>query len=136
MAEGAVELRIKAIKVFISGEEVEGIKEFAFTPKDSENIKPIKNWTKKTVAVSITEDYDYEGELALLTSSKTNARLLEIAQTKTAVQIVVTAEDPNVVGFKTVTMDQTYFFHPEVKPDAEGLQLVWKFWGTGYKMER
>jgi len=134
MAEGAVELRIKDVTVFIDGAEVEGIKEFAFTPKD-ENVKPVKDWTGKTVAISITEDYDYEGTITLLSSSKNNAQLMAIASAKRAVQVVITPKDPIVVGFKSITMDQTYFFFPEVKPSAEEPQIEWKFWGTGFKME-
>jgi len=134
MAEGAVELRIKDVTVFIDGAEVEGIKEFAFTPKD-ENVKPVKDWTGKTVAISITEDYDYEGTITLLSSSKNNAQLMAIASAKRAVQVVITPKDPAVVGFKSITMDQTYFFFPEVKPSAEEPQIEWKFWGTGFKME-
>ncbi len=134
MAEGAVELRIKDVTVFIDGSEVEGIKEIGFTPKD-ENVKAVKDWTGKTVAVSITEDYDYEGSITLLASSKNNSQLMAIASAKKAVQVVITPKDPNVTGFKSVTMDQTYFFFPEVKPSAEEPQLEWKFWGTGFKME-
>ena len=135
MVDGVVEFRIKDVSVFIDGVEVEGIKEFAFSPKDSENIKPVKDWTGKTVAVSITEDYDYEGSITLLASSKNNSQLMAIASAKRAVQVVITPKDPNVVGFKSITMDQTYFFFPEVKPEAEEPKLEWKFWGTGFKME-
>jgi|Deesub1362B_J571_1020462.scaffolds.fasta_scaffold00499_20 hypothetical protein len=135
MAEGAVELRIKDVSIFVDGAEVEGLLEFAFTPKDSENVKPVKDWTKKTVAVSITEDNDYEGEIMLLASSKNNAQLMSIASAKRAVQVVITSKDPNVTGFKSITMDQTYFFFPEAKPEAEEPKLTWKFWGTGFKME-
>lgn len=135
MAEGAVELRIKDVTVFIDGSEVEGVLELSFTPKDSENVKPVKDWTKKTVAVSITEDNDYEGEITLLASSKNNAQLMSIASAKKAVQVVITSKDPNVTGFNTITLDQTYFFFPEAKPEAEEPKLTWKFWGTGFKME-
>lgn len=134
MAEGAIELRIKDVTIFVDGAEVEGIKEFGFTPKD-ENVKAVKDWTGKTVAVSITEDYDYEGSITLLASSRNNSQLMAIASAKRAVQVVITSKDPKVVGFKSITMDQTYFFFPEVKPSAEEPKIEWKFWGTGFKME-
>ncbi len=135
MAEGAVEVRIKDVSIFIDGSEIEGVLEFAFTPKDSENVKPVKDWTKRTVAVSITEDYDYEGEITLLASSGNNSQLMGIASAKKAVQVVITSKDPKVTGFNSITLDQTYFFFPEAKPEAEEPKLTWKFWGTGYKME-
>lgn len=131
----AVELRIKDVSVFIDGVEVEGVKELAFTPKDADNIKGIQDWSGKTVAVSIKENYDFEGTITLLSSSKNNSQLMRIASAKKAVQVVITSKDAKTTGFSSISMDQTYFFFPEVKPSADEPELEWKFWGTGYKMD-
>ncbi|MEM2726659.1 MAG: hypothetical protein QXV61_00170 [Archaeoglobaceae archaeon] len=131
----AVELRIKDVAIFVDGAELEGVKELSFSPKDSDNVKGIQDWTGKTVAISIKENYDFEGSITLLSSSKNNSQLMSIASAKKAVQIVISSKDPKVTGFKSISMDQAYFFFPEVKPSADEPQLEWKFWGTGYKME-
>lgn len=52
MAEGAVELRIRDVAIFVDGSEVDGCG--VHNLKTLKMSNPSKDWTKRTVAVSIT----------------------------------------------------------------------------------
>ncbi|RLI81346.1 hypothetical protein DRP04_06395 [Archaeoglobales archaeon] len=128
--------KVKDIKVFVDGVEVTGLKEVAITPKgDQDAVKPIKDWTGKTVGYSIKDDTDAEGHITVLASSPSVPHLLNLASSKKPVQVVIVAENKDAVNFSKITADDCIFSYPESKPESEEYSLEFKFIGTNFQIE-
>jgi hypothetical protein len=131
----AEQYSIDDIKVFVDGVELDGLKELGITPKDKDNVKPIKDWADRTKGWAIKKNTDAEGSITLLMSAEANNFLLEVAESKRPVQVVVVSENVEQTRWSKITIDQCHFFLPEVKPDPEEPKLTWEFIGTNYKKE-
>ncbi|RLI77421.1 hypothetical protein DRP04_11390 [Archaeoglobales archaeon] len=127
---------IDDITVFVDGVELEGLAaDTGVTPKDKDNIKPIQDWAGITRDWAKMNNRDAEGTIALLASSNSNKLLLQLAETKRPVQVVFASKKPEVTSWKKISIDECFFFYPEVKPDKEENILKYDFVGTGFKIE-
>ncbi len=131
-----MEYRIRDIKVFVDGVELVELAEMGISPKDeADNVKPIKDWSGKTIAWALKEGSDAEGSITLHMKSESNSMLMAIASAKRAVQVVITSENTDATQWSKISVDECYFQLPEVKPDPEEPKLEWKFIGTNFRME-
>ncbi|AIY89890.1 hypothetical protein [Geoglobus acetivorans] len=127
---------IKDIKVFVDGREIEGLIEIGISPKgDQDAVKPIKDWSGKTIGYSIKDDTDCEGSITIQASSKNVPQLIQLAASKKQVQIVIAAENRDALNFSKITADDCIFFYPEFKPSAEEANAEFRFIGTNFRIE-
>mgnify|MGYP000017521422 CR=1 FL=1 len=128
--------KVKDIKVFVDGVEIEGLIEVGISPKgDQDAVKPIKDWSGKTIGYSVKDDTDCEGSITVQASSKNISQLIQLAASKRPVQVVIAAENREAVKFKKITADDCIFFYPEFKPTAEEANAEFKFIGTNFQIE-
>jgi hypothetical protein len=135
MAGEIVFYEVEKIHVFVEGKEIDKLSEFKITPKgDQDSVKPIKDWSGKTIAYAKKADTDCEGSIKVASNSESIPFLIELANSKRPVQVVMVAETEGSKVQK-ITADNCVFFYPDASPEGEKMELEFKFIGTDFKME-
>lgn len=127
---------VKDITVAVDGVEIAGLMELGITPKgDQDSVKPIKDWSGKTIGYAVKDDTDCEGSITVQASSESLQYLISLASSKKQVQVVIVAKNKDALNFSKITADDCVFFFPEFKPGAEEANAEFKFIGTNFQME-
>lgn len=128
--------KVTDIAITVDGVEIVGLMGAGITPKgDQDSVKPIKDWSGKTIGYAVKDDTDCEGSITVQASSESLQYLIGLAASKKQVQVVITAKNREALNFSKITADDCVFFFPEFKPGAEEANAEFKFIGTNFQME-